>query len=98
MIAIGGLGLILFVWLAYLVSSGAAGGFDSRVRQAVHSCVSPLITRIMTGATLLGESLFLVPFAAFCCWRMASGGHRRDALLCVPSMFDSSKVKVLFTT
>jgi undecaprenyl-diphosphatase len=73
--------LLLFTWLAYLVSAGQVAGFDSSVRQTVHEWSSPWFTRLMLAATFVGTTGFMSVLGVFFVWRLIDTGRRREAFL-----------------
>ena len=80
-LAVAILGVVLFAWLAYMVSSGRAGALDTFARGMVHGWSNPLLTRIMFVATFLGRTGFIAVVGAFFVWWLIKTGRRQEALL-----------------
>jgi undecaprenyl-diphosphatase len=74
---------LLFAWLAWQVSAGAALAFDLRVRALVHANASPPLTAAMRFFTDLAStgSLVILGVAAFLLLRWA--GWKRESVLFV---------------
>ncbi|HVW07759.1 MAG TPA: phosphatase PAP2 family protein [Bryobacteraceae bacterium] len=80
---IGAVGLLAFIAIAWLTMSGAAAGFDSTVRNAVHRWSSPLMTSLMKGLTITGTDVFIGILGLLSAWRLISLGRRADAIVLV---------------
>jgi undecaprenyl-diphosphatase len=77
------LAVVLFGWLAHTVAREPADPFDLAIREAVHAWASPPLTFAMRGITLLGSTMFLVPFGTFLVWWLVKTGRRRAAVLLI---------------
>jgi len=80
---IGMAGVLSFAVIAWLMVSGAASGFDSAVRNAVHSFSSPLMTSLMVGISATGTDLFMGALGFLSVWRLLQLERRRDAIVFV---------------
>lgn len=80
-IAIGLAALAMFVWIAWLISQGAAFSFDDMVRQYVHRSASPFLTALMLGLTYAGTDVFMGALSALSIWWMIRLGRKRDATI-----------------
>jgi undecaprenyl-diphosphatase len=81
--AIGVVGALAFAAIAWLTVSGAAVGFDTAVRDAVHSLTSPLLTSLMVGISATGTDLFMGALGFLSVWRLLHLERRRDAIVFV---------------
>lgn len=61
-LAVAILTLLLFSWIAREVLKGDAEHFDLVVRNWVHQFASPVMTRVMTGISMLGQQLLIAEF------------------------------------
>jgi undecaprenyl-diphosphatase len=75
--------LLLFGWLAREVLHHQTVAFDAAVRNSVHSFAAPGLTRCFAILTYMGSELFLLPFGALACWRLAAAGRKRAAVIFV---------------
>jgi len=75
--------LALFGYLATEVLRSQAIAFDTGIRRAVHSWASPPLTRLMGGATELGNPLVLLLLAGTFVWWLERRGRRRAAVVFV---------------
>ena len=80
---IGMAGLLAFILIAWVATSGAAFGFDSAVRDAVHSWASPLLTSLMVGISATGTDIFMGVLGFLSVWRLLHLERRRDAIVFV---------------
>ena len=80
---IGVAGVLAFAAIAWLTMSGAASGFDTAVRDAVHSLASPLLTNLMVGISATGTDLFMGALGFLSVWRLLHLERRRDAIVFV---------------
>ncbi len=80
---IGGAGALAFAVIAWLTMSGAAVGFDTAVRDAIHSLSSPLLTRLMVGISDTGTDIFMGVLGFLSVWRLLHLERRRDAIVFV---------------
>jgi undecaprenyl-diphosphatase len=80
---IGVAGVLAFVAIAWLTMSGAAAGFDTAVRGAVHRLSSPLMTRLMVGISATGTDVFMGALGFLSVWRLLHLERRRDAIVFV---------------
>jgi undecaprenyl-diphosphatase len=80
---IGVAGVLAFAAIAWLTMSGAASGFDSAVRNAVHSLSSPLLTSLMVGISATGKDVFMGALGFLSVWRFLHLERRRDAIVFV---------------
>jgi undecaprenyl-diphosphatase len=72
--------LVLLV-LARWVLAGESMAFDLWIRGTVHSWASPFLTKAMLGITMLGSEWVMLPLGTVLVWRLATLGHRRQAIL-----------------
>src|SRR5262249_7236812 len=56
---------------------------DTVIRDAIHSWASPPLTDAMWVMTQLGSPLFVIGASLIVTWRIARGGHGREAVLLV---------------
>jgi len=80
---IGTAGALAFVAIAWLTMSGAALGFDTALRDAVHSLSSPLLTSLIVGISATGTDLFMGALGFLSVWRLLHLERRRDAIIFV---------------
>jgi membrane-associated phospholipid phosphatase len=78
--------LALFVWLGYLIRTGAPTAFDLAVRSGLRSLESPGLTALMWGASVYGGPLRLSPFVLASAAVFLLRGWRRGALLVVVTL------------
>ncbi|HEY4088401.1 MAG TPA: phosphatase PAP2 family protein [Bryobacteraceae bacterium] len=83
---IGVLGALAFVVIAWLMESGGASGFDTAVRDAIHSLASSLLTSLMVGISATGTDLFMGALGFLSVWRLLHLERRRDAIVFVVTM------------
>jgi undecaprenyl-diphosphatase len=76
----GAISLVLFLWLARVVGTGAATAFDSAVRAAIHNWSFPALTTLMKIATFLGTDGFMAVLALPFLWHLIRAKRRNDAL------------------
>jgi undecaprenyl-diphosphatase len=72
--------LLFFAWLAVEVSRSNTMGFDLAIRGAVHVWASPYLTYAMRGASLIGQSWFLIPLGLVLAVLLVRRGRRRAAV------------------
>lgn len=80
MLIVAACAALIFVWLAFAVASGQTAGFDSPVRQAVHSFATPALTRVMLAFTFIGTTGFMALVGALFVWWLIKRSHLRDAI------------------
>jgi undecaprenyl-diphosphatase len=76
-------GVLAFTVIAWLTMSGAAAGFDTAVRGAVHSWASPVVTTLMLGLSATGTDAFMGALGFLSVWRLLHLERRRDAVVFV---------------
>jgi len=75
--------LILFIFLAGAVATNRTTGFDSAVRQTIHSWATPALTQLMMAATFMGRIGFMAILALPFIWYLAKSHRLRDALFLI---------------
>jgi undecaprenyl-diphosphatase len=83
---------LLFAWLAVEVSRGNTMAFDLAVRAAVHSWASPSLTYAMRGASMIGQSWFLIPLNLLLAWILGRRGRSAAAITLVVASIGSEAV------
>jgi undecaprenyl-diphosphatase len=87
--------LALFSWLAYKVMRGETQRLDTVIRDAVHSWASPPLTDAMWVTTHLGSPLFVIGASLIVAWRIARGGHGREAVLLLVLIIGADALQAL---
>jgi len=77
---IAAVSLLLFVYLAHVVSTGAATTFDSAIRDTIHSWSFPALTTFMKIATFLGSDGFMAVLAIPFLWHLIRTKRRTSAI------------------
>ena len=73
--------VLFFAWIAVETSLGSTMAFDLAVRGAVHSWASPYLTYAMLGASLIGQSWFLIPLGLLLATILVRRGRKRAAVV-----------------
>lgn len=72
---------LVFVLVARWVLTGESMFFDLWIRDSVHAWASPLVTHVLLAITMLGSEWIMLPLGAVLVWRLATIGHKRQAVL-----------------
>ena len=78
---IAGFALLVFIVVAFAISVGAMGSFDSAIREQAQQWASPWGERAMIAFTWLGYEWLMVPLGLFLFWWLEKTGRRDEAIL-----------------